>query len=100
MPADFIQAKFTVPPGKHVLSFYFNWVAGNHPNKGPVVCIISPDNPPTDEEAKLIIEDFGCARKGSGPVCYSGWITNTYSKPIKARLMGVYFPEFQSDWEM
>jgi hypothetical protein len=49
---------------------------------------------------KLTIEDYSQARSAQGPVYYYGLISNLGTEPVSARMFGVYFPEFQSDWEM
>jgi hypothetical protein len=100
MPADFALGRWTIPPGHHVLSFWFAWPQGQHPNKGPVFVMLSPDHPKVAEDVKLIIDEYAEARSAEGPVYYTGLISNTCSQAVQARLMGVYFPEFQHDWEM
>ena len=100
MPAHFVVGPFTIPPGEHVLSFSFSWPPGQHPNNGPVFCMWSPDHPAKPEEVKLTIDGYAQGRSVGGPVFYFGLISNSCSQPVRARLMGVYFPEFQADWEM
>jgi hypothetical protein len=60
----------------------------------------SPDHPRDRVDTKLVIEDYGQARSTEGPVYYGGLISNLGTEAVGARIMGVYFPEFQSDWEM
>jgi hypothetical protein len=60
----------------------------------------SPDHPPTAVDIKLVIEDYAQCRSTQGPVYYYGLISNLGSESVTARMMGVYFPEFQSDWVM
>ena len=100
MPADFVLGRWTIPPGNDVLWFTFWWQPGQHPNKGPVFCMLSPDHPATPEDVKLTIDHYAQARGPSGPVYYYGLVSNSCSQPVGGRLMGVYFPEFQTDWEM
>jgi hypothetical protein len=100
MPADFVLGRWTIPPGNHVLWFTFWWQPGQHPNKGPVFCMLSPDHPATPEDVKLTIDNYAQARGPSGPVYYYGLVSNSCSQSVGGRLMGVYFPEFQTDWEM
>jgi len=100
MAADFVLGRWTIPPGNDVLWFSFSWSPGQHPNKGPVFCMLSPDHPPKAEDVKMTISNYAQARSVEGPVYYYGLISNSCSQTVSARLMGVYFPEFQSDWEM
>ena len=76
MAAGFVLGRWTILPGNHVLSFSFSWPPGQNPNKGPVFCMLSPDHPANREDVKLT------------------------SQTVSARLMGVYFPEFQTDWKI
>ena len=99
MPAEFVVGPFTIPPGEHVLWFSFSWAPGQHPNKGPVFCMWSPDHPAKPEEVKLQL--MAMHKVALPRVRFRlGLISNSCSQPVKARLMGVYFPEFQADWEM
>jgi hypothetical protein len=100
MPADFVSGTFTIPPGNNVVGFSFSWSPGQHPNKGPVFCMWSPGHPAKPEDVTLTINGYAQGRGKSGPVYYSGSISNSCSQPVSARLMAVYFPEFQTDWEM
>lgn len=100
MPANFVWGAWTIPPGTHVLSFSFSWPPGSHPNKGPVFCMLSPSHPAKAEDVKITIDGYAEGRSVEGPVYYSGLISNSCSQPVMARLMAVYFPEFQSSWEM
>jgi hypothetical protein len=100
MPADFVSGGWTVPPGDPSLEFWFSWPPGSHPNKGPVFCMWSPNQPERAEDVKLWITEYANARSVEGPVYYHGYVSNSCSQPVKARLMAVYFPEFQSDWQM
>jgi hypothetical protein len=100
MPADFVLGTWTIPPGKEVLSFSFSWQPGQNPNKGPVLCMLSPSHPANPEDVKMTITGYAQARGAAGPVYYYGLISNSCSQTVGARLMGVYFPEFQNDWEM
>jgi hypothetical protein len=100
MPANFVWGAWTIPPGTHVLSFSFSWPPGSHPNKGPVFCMLSPSHPAKSEDVKITIDGYAQGRSAEGPVYYSGLISNSCSQPVMARLMAVYFPEFQSSWEM
>jgi hypothetical protein len=99
MAADFVTGRFTIPPGSNVLSFSFSWPPGQHPNKGPVFCMWSPDHPARPEDVKLTINSYAQARSVEGPVYYFGLISNSCSQSVGARLMGIYSPEFQGDWE-
>jgi hypothetical protein len=101
MPADFVFRTVTVAPGRQTVWFTFSWQPGNHPNKGPILVMASPDRPaqPTTD-TKLVIEDYGQVRSIAGPVYYGGLISNLGNQAVGARIMGVYFPEFQQDWEM
>jgi hypothetical protein len=57
---------------------------------------------------KLSILTFGAegarptktATRAGGPGYYGGLISNLGTKAVGARIMGVYFPEFEQDWEM
>jgi hypothetical protein len=101
MPASFVSGKWTIPPGNQSIGFTWLWPPtppGNHPNRGPMVCILSPDRPATPEEVKLSIDDFAQGRTTQGPVYYSGLISNSCSQTVSARLLGVIFPEFQDQW--
>jgi hypothetical protein len=60
----------------------------------------SPGHPQDPVDVKLTIEDYSQARSAQGPVYYYGLISNLGTEPVSARMFGVYFPEFQSDWEM
>jgi|SoimicMinimDraft_3_1059731.scaffolds.fasta_scaffold137712_2 hypothetical protein len=100
MPASFVSGRWTIPPGVHSTGFTWNWPPGQRPNKGPMVVILSPDHPPRPEEVKLSIDNFGQVRTQQGPVIYSGSISNSSTQTVGARLLGVIFPEFQSQWEM
>lgn len=62
--------------------------------------MLSPDHPTNREDVKLTIDGYAQARSIEGPVYYYGLISNSCSQTVSARLMGVYFPEFQTDWEM
>jgi|SRR6516165_2879837 hypothetical protein len=99
MPANFVLGRWTVDPGLSV-GFSFSWPPGQHPNKGPVFVMLSPDRPPRPEDVKMTILNYAQARSVEGPVYYYGDYTNSCSQTVQARLMGVYFPEFQTDWEM
>lgn len=100
MAADFVFRTVTVAPGRQTVWFTFSWPPGQHPNKGPVLCMASPDHPATQVDIKLVIEDYAQARSTAGPVYYYGTISNLGTETVGARVMGVYFPEFQQDWEM
>jgi hypothetical protein len=100
MPANFVTGTFTIPPGDPAVSFSFSWPPGSHPNKGPVLCMWSPDHPKNREDVKLTITRYAQARSVQGPVYYYGLLSNSCSQVVGARLMGVYFPEFQSSWQM
>jgi hypothetical protein len=100
MPASFVLGPWTIPPGDHILSFTFGWAPGQHPNQGPVLCMLSPNHPATPEDVKLTIDGYAQARSVQGPVYYYGLISNSCSQTVNARLVGVFFPEFQADWEM
>jgi hypothetical protein len=100
MPADFVVGPFTIGSGDPAASFSFSWSPGQHPNKGPVFCMFSPNHPAKPEEVRMWITDYAMGRSVNGPVFYSGLVSNSCSQAVSARLMGVYFPEFQSDWEM
>jgi hypothetical protein len=100
MAADFVFGGITVAPGRQTWWFTFWWPPGQHPNKGPVFCMASPDHPATPTDIKLVIEDYAQARSVEGPVYYYGTISNLGTQSVGARMMGVYFPEFQQDWEM
>lgn len=73
MPADFVFGGITVAPGRQTWWFTFSWQPGDHPNKGPVFCMASPDHPPTAVDIKLVIEDYAQCRSTQGPVYYYGW---------------------------
>src|SRR5262249_53723456 len=98
MPADLVFRTVTVAPGRQTVWFTFSWPPGQHPNRGPVLCLASPDNPGTHAEIQLVIEDFGQVRSTEGPVYYKGLISNLGTQAVGCRIMCVYFPEFQSDW--
>jgi hypothetical protein len=104
MPASFVSGKWTIPPGNHSIGFTWLWpptpppAPPNFPNRGPIVCILSPDKPPTPEDVRLTIDDFAQGRTTQGGVYYSGWISNSCSQTVSARLLGVIFPEFQNQW--
>jgi hypothetical protein len=100
MPASFVFGGITVAPGRQTWWFTFSWPPGQHPNKGPVFCVASPNHPADRVDIKLVIEDYAQARSTEGPVYYYGLISNLGTETVGARMMGVYFPEFQSDWEM
>jgi hypothetical protein len=85
MPADFTFSGITVAPGRQTWWFTL----------GPQETIPTP---PAD--VKLAIEDYAQARSVQGPVYYYGTISNLGTEAVTARMFGVYFPEFQSDWEM
>jgi hypothetical protein len=98
MAADFVFGGITVAPGRQTWWFTFSFP--NHPNKGPVLVQASPNHPQDHVDIKLVIEDYAQARSTQGPVYYYGTISNLDTEPVGARMFGVYFPEFQSDWEM
>jgi hypothetical protein len=101
MPADLVFRTVTVAPGRQTVWFTYGWQPGDHPNRGPILFMASPDSPTQpDEDTKLVIEDYGQVRSKAGPVYYAGLISNLGDKPVGCRIMGVYFPEFQQDWEM
>jgi hypothetical protein len=100
MAADFVFRTVTVAPGNQTVWFTFSWAQGDHPNKGPVLCMASPDHPAQPADTKLVIENYGQARSAAGPVYYGGNISNLGNQAVGARIMGVHFPEFQQDWEM
>ena len=97
MPADFKFDTVTVAPGENTVWFTFSW--DDHPNKGPVVVQASPGHPKDKVDVKLTIEDYSQCRSTQGPVYYYGLISNLGTEPVSCRILGVYFPEFQSDWE-
>jgi hypothetical protein len=97
--ADFKFSTVTVAPGRKTVWFTFSWPPGQHPNKGPVLVQASPDHPKDNVDIKLVIEDYAQGRSTQGPVYYYGTISNLGTEPVGARIFGVYFPEFQSDWE-
>jgi len=99
MPADFVVGPFTIGSGNPSVSFSFSWPPGQHPNKGLVFCMWSPNHPQQAEDVKLWITDYAMARGVSGPVYYYGLLSDSCSRAVSARLTGVYFPEFQSDWQ-
>jgi hypothetical protein len=80
-----------------VLVFLAAWIASK---QGPVFCMLSPSHPAKAEDVKITIDGYAQGRSIEGPVYYSGLISNSCSQPVMARLMAVYFPEFQSSWEM
>jgi len=100
MPADFTFGGITVAPGRQTWWFTYTWPPGDHPNKGPILFTASPGHPQDHVDVKLTIEDYSQARSAQGPVYYYGLISNLGTEPVNARMFGVYFPEFQSDWEM
>ncbi|WP_155981528.1 hypothetical protein [Nocardia sp. BMG111209] len=100
MAADFVFGTATIAPGNETLWFTFSWPPGQNPNKGPVVCVVSPNHPAVAEDVKLTITHFAQARSAQGPVYYYGLVSNSCSQPVAGRVMVVYFPEFQSDWAM
>jgi hypothetical protein len=100
MAADFVFRTVTVAPGRKTVWFTFSWQPGQHPNKGPVFVMASPDHPEPAADIQLVIEDYGQDRSTQGPVYYKGLISNLGNETVGCRIMGVYFPEFQNDWEM
>jgi hypothetical protein len=52
------------------------------------------------EDVKMTIDPFSVCRSVDGPVYYYGLISNSCSQTVMGRLMCVWFPEFQTDWEM
>jgi len=62
--------------------------------------MFSPNHPAQAEDVKLFITDYAMGRGVNGPVYYSGLVSNSCSQAVSARLFGVYFPEFQADWQM
>jgi hypothetical protein len=100
MPASVVFRTVTVAPGRQTVWFTFSWAPGDHPNKGPVYCIASPDHPADPAGIKLVVEDFGQARSPEGPVGYGGLISNLGNQTVGCRILGVYFPELQQDWVM
>src|SRR5262249_50274865 len=67
MPANFVLGRWTVAPGLSV-GFTFSWPPGQHPNKGPVFVMLSPDRPPRPEDVKITILNYAQARSVEGPV--------------------------------
>jgi hypothetical protein len=57
----------------------------------------SPDGGPVQN--MLVVEDFANCRKPNGPVFYYGQISNLGTQAVGARVMMVYFPELQADWQ-
>jgi hypothetical protein len=98
MPADWVSGQWTIPPGNQVVCFTFS--GSPQPNIGPVVCIFSPSHPMMPEDVKMTIDPFSVCRSVDGPVYYYGLISNSCSQTVMGRLMCVWFPEFQTDWEM
>lgn len=86
-----------LPPGRKVVWFSSEWPPGQHPNRGPMVCMASPDG--TNVETRLVVEDFANCRHPNGAVFYLGWISNLGAFATGSRVMMAYFPELQSDWE-
>jgi hypothetical protein len=97
MPESFVFDDMTVAPGRRTLSLGFEWPTKDHPSRGPVYLVATPD-PRGPVEIKLVIEDFACCRHPHGPVFYSCWISNLGTQSTGAKVMGVNFPEFQGDW--
>lgn len=100
MPANFVVGDLTIPPGNNSTGFTFSWPPGQQPNKGPVFIMLSPNHPSRPEDVRLTVHPYSKCRSSSGPVYYHFRVSNSCSQTVKARLMGVYFPEFQSDWSM
>jgi hypothetical protein len=100
MPASFVFDAVTVAPGRQTAWFTFEWEPQDHPNKGPVVCMASPASG-GQAQRQLVVEDFSMCRHSPPKtyVFYAGVISNLGTEPTFARIMGVYFPEFQGDWE-
>jgi hypothetical protein len=97
MPESFVFPGFTIEPGRRTVSLGFEWATKDHPSRGPICLMASPD-PMGPVEIKLVIEDFANCRHPHGVVFYSCWISNLGTRSTGAKIMGVNFPEFQGDW--
>jgi hypothetical protein len=99
MPASVVFETVTVAVGDETVWFTFEWEPGNDPNRGPIVCMASPNSGGT-AEAKLVVEEFATCRHGPPKtyVFYSRLISNLGTTPIGARILAVYFSELQGDW--
>jgi hypothetical protein len=99
MPASVVFRAVTVAPGRQTAWFSFEWLPGDHPNRGPVAIIASPDSA-GEVNAKLVIEDFGQCRAAQWhpQVYYEGQLSNLGQSAVGCRILAVYFPELQGDW--
>jgi hypothetical protein len=97
MPADFSVGPVTIGPGNPAASFSFGW---GGTTRGPVLCMFSPDTQFGWADHKMWITDYAQGREAGGPTYYSGLVSNNFSQAVNARLHGVYFPEFQADWNV
>ena len=99
MPADFSLGPYTIAPGNPAASFSFGW---GGTTRGPITCMFAPSHQFGWGDHKMWITEYGQGRgpESGGPAYYWGSVSNNFSQAVSARLHGVYFPEFQADWNV